>query len=204
KALEFYDAAVVKGETDPNRGKAQDEARAQELHRDLDRAIAVGDFDKARALYEKCAAETTWFCQRVQEKADQVKAGYAKAHLARANSAKTAGKADACKQEVQQVLSFDATNADAQGAQCVVVQPPQAAKPPPAQREPAASSPQRDRMARQLIEQGNARLNTRDFAGASASFHGALDLRPSDEYVGYAYRGLGTVAVYTGDTTAAA
>ncbi|HYZ89971.1 MAG TPA: FHA domain-containing protein, partial [Myxococcales bacterium] len=66
KALEYYDAAVVKGETPANRVTAQEEARAQEISRALDRAIAGNDFDKARALYDKCVAETTWYCRQVQ------------------------------------------------------------------------------------------------------------------------------------------
>jgi pSer/pThr/pTyr-binding forkhead associated (FHA) protein len=206
KAVEYYDAAVVKGETPANRAKAQEEARAQEINRDLDRAIAIGDFDKARALYNKCAAETTWFCRQVQEKADTVKSGYSKAHLAKAQNAKAAGKPDLCKQELQLVLALDATNAEAQSGQCVAPPPAQAEKPAPARRQAAAppATPQRDRKARELIEQGNAKLAERDFNGANASFHGALDARPSDEFVGYAYRGLGTVAIYSGDTKAAA
>ena len=206
KALEYYDAAVVKGETPANRARAQDEARAQEIHRAVDRAIAGGDFDKTRALFDKCVGETTWFCRQVQDKGDQVKSGYARAHLAKAQIAKGAGKQDLCRQELQQVLALDATNAEAQSAECVAPPPVQAEKPAPARRHaPAApASPQRDRKARELIEQGNARLADRDFPAASASFHGALDLRPADEYVGYAYRGLGTVAIYSGDTKAAA
>ena len=207
RAVEYYDAAVVKGETPANRAKAQEEARAQEISRDLDRAIAIGYFDKARALQDKCATEATWFCRQVQENADKVKAGYSKAHLAKAQNAKAAGKPDLCKQELQLVLALDATNAEAQSAQCLAPPPAQAQKPAPVRRQAAAAAPptpQRDRKARELIEQGNAKLAERDFNGANASFHGALDLRPSDEFVGYAYRGLGTVAIYSGDTKAAA
>ena len=203
KALDFYDAAVVKGETAPNRAKAQDEARAQELNRDLDRAIANGDFDKGRAIYEKCASETTWFCQRVQEKVDQMKAGYAKVHLARAQTAKAGGKADVCKQELQQVLAFDATNAEAQGTQCLVVQQAQGEKPAPARRPPTTSQAQRDQKAYQLIQEANAKVTSRDFESATAKYQAALDSRPSRQYIGHAYRGLGTAAVYAGDTKAA-
>ncbi|HWE23839.1 MAG TPA: FHA domain-containing protein [Myxococcales bacterium] len=211
KALEYYDAAVVKGETPANRAAAQDEARAQEIGRALDRAIAAGDFDKARALYDKCAGEMTWYCRQVQEKADQIRAGFAKAHLLKAQNAKAAGKTDLCRQELQQVLALDAANGEAQNEQCVAPAPAQAAKPAPVRRTaraaaaaPAEGDAERDRKARELIEQGNAKLAERDFSAANASFHGALDLRPSDEYVGYAYRGLGTVAIYNGDTKAAA
>jgi pSer/pThr/pTyr-binding forkhead associated (FHA) protein len=209
KALEYYDAAVVKGETPANRVTAQEEARAQEISRALDRAIATNDFDKARALYDKCVAETTWYCRQVQEKGELVKSGYAKAHLAKAQTAKAAGKSDVCRQEVLQVLALDIANADAQSEQCTAPPPAPTERPAPVRRQAAAApasaggSAQRDRKARELIEQGNAKLAERDFNAASASFHGALDLRPSDEYVGYAYRGLGTVAIYTGDTKAA-
>src|SRR5207302_6778984 len=107
-----------KGENPPNRKKAQEEARGQEVNRDLDRAVAAGDFDKAKGLYDKCAAETTWYCQKAQEKGDLVKAGYAKAHLAKAQTAKAAGKVEACQQEVQLVTTFDPGNAEAQAVQC--------------------------------------------------------------------------------------
>ena len=202
KAVEYYDAAAAKGEKPPNRPRAQDEARAQEIDRDLDRAIGLKDFDKARALYEKCATETTWFCERVREKGDQVKAGYATAHLAKAQQAKAAGKVDACKQEVQQVLALDASSAEAQSLSCA---PPvaQAEKAAPARHETGPSQSQRDQKAYQLIQEGNAKVNAKDFAGAASRYQAAIDLKPSKQYVGYAYRGLGTAAVYAGDTKAA-
>jgi ABC transport system ATP-binding/permease protein len=201
RALEYYDAAAAKGEKPPNRPRAQDEARAQEIDRDLERAIGLKDFDKARALYEKCATEATWFCERAREKADQVKAGYASAHLAKAQQAKAAGKLEACKQEVQQVLSLDATSGEARALSCAP-QVAQADKPTPARHE-GASQTQRDNKAFQLIQEGNAKVTAKDFAGAAARYQAAIDLKPSKQYVGYAYRGLGTAAVYAGDTKAA-
>ena len=203
KALEYYDAAAAKGEKPANRAKAQDEARAQEIDRDLDRAVAGKDFDKARTLYEKCATETTWFCERVREKADPVKAGYAAAHLAKAQAAKAAGKVDACKTEVQQVLALDATSAEAQALSCAPQQA-QAEKPAPVRHEGGGlSTAGRDQKAYQLIQEGNAKVSAKDFAGAAAKYQAAIDLKPSKQYVGYAYRGLGTAAVYAGDTKAA-
>jgi len=203
KAVEYYDAAAAKGEKPANRAKAQDEARAQEVDQGLDRAIAAKEFDKARALYEKCATETTWFCERVREKGDQVKSGYAAAHLAKALQAKAQGKVEACKLEVQQVLALDAASAEAQALTCATQQA-QAEKAAPARHEGGGvSQAGRDQKAYQLIQEGNARVSAKDFGGAAAKYQAAIDLRPSKQYVGYAYRGLGTAAVYAGDTKAA-
>ncbi|MFL5311476.1 MAG: FHA domain-containing protein [Myxococcales bacterium] len=203
KAVEYYDAAAAKGDKPANRARAQDEARAQEVDQGLDKAIAAKDFDKARALYEKCATETTWFCERVREKGDQVKAGYAAAHLAKAAQAKAQGKVESCKQEVQQVLALDAASAAAQALSCAP-QPAQAEKPAPARHEGGGvSQGSRDHKAYQLIQEGNAKVSAKDFSGAASKYQAAIDLRPSKQYVGYAYRGLGTAAVYAGDTKAA-
>ena len=46
-------------------------------------------------------------------------------------------------------------------------------------------------------------MSAKDFGAATARYQAAIDLRPSKQYVGYAYRGLGTAAVYAGDTKAA-
>jgi len=203
KALEYYDAAAAKGEKPANRAKAQDEARAQEVDLALDKAIAAKDFDKARALYEKCSTETTWFCERVREKGDQVKSGYAAAHLAKAQAAKAQGKIESCKQEVQQVLALDANSAEAQALSCAPQQA-QAEKPASARHEGGGLSPaSRDQKAYQLIQEGNAKVSAKDFGGAAAKYQAAIDLKPSKQYVGFAYRGLGTAAVYAGDTKAA-
>ena len=203
KSLEYYDAAAAKGEKPANRARAQDEARAQEIDRDLDRAVASKDFDKARALYDKCSTETTFFCERVREKADPVKAGYAAAHLAKAQAAKAAGKIEACKTEVQQVLALDSASAEAQALSCAPQQA-QAEKPAASRHEGGATSAAgRDQKAYQLIQEGNAKVSAKDFAGAQAKYQAAIDLKPSKQYVGYAYRGLGTAAVYAGDTKAA-
>jgi len=132
-----------------------------------------------------------------------VKAGYAAAHLATAQAAKAQGKIDTCKQEVQKILALDASSADAQALSCAPQQA-QADKPAPARHEGGgASQAGRDQKAYQLIQDGNARVSAKDFGGAAAKYQAAIDLRPSKQYVGYAYRGLGTAAVYAGDTKAA-
>jgi len=203
KAVEYYDAAAAKGEKPANRSRAQDEARAQEVDQALDKAIAAKDFDKARALYEKCATETTWFCEKVREKGDQVKSGYAAAHLAKAQRHKAEGKLELCRQEVQQVLALDAASAEAQSVSCAPQA--QAEKPAAARHEAGGglSQAQRDQRANQLIKDGNDKVSAKDFGGAAAKYQAAIDLKPSRQYVGYAYRGLGTAAVYAGDTKSA-
>src|SRR5713101_1812447 len=166
-------------------------------------ATKAKDFDKARALYEKGSTETTWFCERVREKGDQVKSGYAAAHLAKAQAAKAQGKIESCKQEVQQVLALDANSAEAQALSCAPQQA-QAEKPASARHEGGGLSPaSRDQKAYQLIQEGNAKVSAKDFGGAAAKYQAAIDLKPSKQYVGFAYRGLGTAAVYAGDTKAA-
>ena len=204
KALEYYDAAAAKGEKPANRARAQDEARAQEVDQGLDRAIAAKDFDKARALYEKCATETTWFCERVREKGDQVKSGYAAAHLARAQQAKGQGKIETCKQEVQQVLALDATSAEAQALSCAPQQA-QAERPVPARHEGGGlSQAQRDQKAVQLIGEANKSFKENNFETAAAKFQAALALKPGSAQLADIYRGLGVVTFTSGDKRAAA
>ena len=48
-----------------------------------------------------------------------------------------------------------------------------------------------------------SKVTSRDFESATAKYQAALDSRPSRQYIGHAYRGLGTAAVYAGDTKAA-
>jgi tetratricopeptide (TPR) repeat protein len=201
KAVEYYDMAAAKGANVANHQKAQNEAHAQEVNLSLDQAIAAGDFDKARNLYEKCSTEATYYCQRAQEKGDQVKQGYAKAHLAKAQAAKTGNKTDVCQQEIQSVLALDPANAEAQTLQCGGQQVAEHTAAPKQQRE--LSQKERDTQAFQLIQEGNAKVSAKDFPGAIARYQKALELKPSKQYEGFAYRGLGTAAVYAGDTKAA-
>ena len=77
----------------------------------------------------------------------------------------------------------------------------QAEKAAPSRREGGGLTPsQRDAKAYQLIQEGNAKTTAKDFGGAAAKYQAALDLKPTKQYVGFAYRGLGTAAVFAGDT----
>jgi ABC transport system ATP-binding/permease protein len=206
KALEFYEQARSKGESPPNFNRASEEARAQQIDQDLERAIAVGDFDKAKAFLERCADETTFYCRKSREKADQVRQGFAKAHLAKARAAKGA-RPEICQQEVQQVLAADPANAEARQltGQCAPVQVAAAAPAKePARRPAGPSAKDRDEKARQLLGAANALTQAKEYPAAMAKYQAVLDLKPSGPIAGMAYRGLGTAAAHGGDAKGAA
>src|SRR6267378_4417888 len=101
-AMDMYEKAGTSPA--PNKKKADEEARGEEAYNSLRGAIALGDGDKARNLFERCGGEQTWWCQKAPELGDQVKAAYAKKHLEEATAAKSAGKLDRCLVEVNKVL----------------------------------------------------------------------------------------------------
>jgi ABC transport system ATP-binding/permease protein len=202
RAMEFYEEAATNGETSPNMRKAADEAKGQEISQQLDRAIASNEFDRARIVLEKCANDSTYWCRKAQERSDAVRQGYARAHLAKARAARP----ETCREETQQVLQFDPGNSEAQAvaAQC---SPTPTAVAVQREREPAkprgASQKDRDVKAKELIAEANALSTSKDYAGAIARYQAALELKPSGQYAGLAYRGLGTAAAYQSDTKAA-
>jgi pSer/pThr/pTyr-binding forkhead associated (FHA) protein/tetratricopeptide (TPR) repeat protein len=203
RAVELYEQAAAKGEIPPNLARATGEARAQRTDQDLDRALAAGDLEKARALLTKCGDDAAYYCGKAREKADQVQNGYAKLHLDKARALKTT-KPDGCQGEVRLVLASDPSNSDAQQllGQCA------APAPAPPVREvkkaPAASQAVRDEKVRALLNAGNALTQSKQFPAATAKYQAALELKPSGPLLGLAYRGLGTAAVYAGDPKAAA
>jgi pSer/pThr/pTyr-binding forkhead associated (FHA) protein len=194
-ASEMYEKA---GEAPaPNKKKAADEARGEQAYNSLKQALESGDADKAKNLFEKCAAESTFYCQKAQEMADPVKASYAKKHLQAANAAKTAGKLDACMAEINNVLAFVPENAEAQAlqSQCQPAEPaPKTEKhegPSPKEREAKAGKSARDSMEK---------LNARDFPAAIKAAQAALAQNPSDKStLGLAYRSLGYGHAYLND-----
>jgi pSer/pThr/pTyr-binding forkhead associated (FHA) protein len=196
-AMEMYDKA---GETPaPNKKKASDEARSEEIYNSL-RSAVDSDGDKARNLFERCASESksTYYCQKVQEMAEAVKASYAKKHLAAANAAKTAGKLDTCMTEINNVLSFDAANAEAQALQSQC-QPAEAA-PSKAEKQQGPSPKEREAKAGRFAKESSEKLNARDFPAAIKAAQAALSLSPSDKTtLGLAYRSLGYGNAYQND-----
>ena len=195
KASDLYEKS---GEASPNKKRAVEEAKGEEFYNELKSAVESGDGDKAKSIFEKCSSESTFYCQKAQEMADPVKAAYAKKHLGAANAAKTAGKLDVCQAEVNNVLTFDAANTEAQslGAQCA---PQEAVKAEPAKHE-GPSPKERESKAAKLAKDSLDKLNGRDFPGAVKLGQAALNLSPSDKgTLGTAYRSLGYGYAYLND-----
>ena len=196
KASELYEKS---GETSANRKRAVEEAKGQELYNELKSAVDSGEGDKAKNIFDKCSAESTYYCQKAQEMGDQVKGAYAKKHLAAANAAKTAGKLDVCQAEVNNVLAFDAANAEAQslGSQCA---PQEAPKAEAAPKKEGPSPKEREAKAAKLAKESLDKLNGRDFPGAVKLAQAALSMNPSDKStLGTAYRSLGYGYAYLND-----
>src|SRR2546422_2592232 len=91
-AVEMYEKAGTSPA--PNRKKTVEEAQGEEAYNSLRAAITADDGDKARTLFDRCAADSTYWCRQAQEQGDQVRSAYAKTHLAQANAFKSAGKID--------------------------------------------------------------------------------------------------------------
>jgi len=196
KANEVYEQAIAQGAAPPNRKRAADEARGEEIYKELKAALEAGDGEKAKLLYEKCSTESTFFCQKAQEMADQVKAAYAKKHLGAANAAKAAGKMNVCMNEVNLVLGFDAANAEAQalGSQCA----PKEVAASEEHKAPSASdrNAKADRLGKDAVE----KVRTREFDAAISKAQAALRENPTDKAVlGQAYMALGYAYANKGD-----
>src|SRR5438874_2596369 len=195
-AMEMYEKAG--SSPTPNRKKAAEEARGEEAYNALRAAIAAGDGDKARNLFERCSAESTYWCQQTQEQADQVKAVYANKHLANANSLKSAGKLDACAAEASNVLAFDSGNAQALALQSQC-RPQEAAKTESA-REEGPSPKEREVKASRLAQASSNKLVARDFGGAVKDAQAALAQSPKDKNtLMLSYRSLGYGYAYLND-----
>jgi pSer/pThr/pTyr-binding forkhead associated (FHA) protein len=198
-----YGAAVEKYELAgdspaPNKKKAIEESKGEDVYNSLKSAVDSGDGDKAKNLYERCSSESTYYCQKAMELADPVKSLYAKKHLGAANAAKAAGKLDGCLAEVNLVLAFDSANSDAQAlaSQCA---PQEANKAEPAKHE-GPSPKEREAKAAKLAADCTAKLGAHDWPAAVKGGQAALAQNPSDkETLGKAYRCLGYGYAYLND-----
>jgi pSer/pThr/pTyr-binding forkhead associated (FHA) protein len=197
-ATEMYEKAG--NSPAPNKKKAAEEARGEEAYNALGAALTAGDGDKARTLFERCAAESTWWCQKAQEQGEQVRAAYAKKHLAEANAQKSAGKLDRCLAEVNNVLAFDPGNAEAQTlqAQCRPAEPAVRAAEPA--RAEGPSPKEREVKAARLAQSSSEKLLARDFNGAVKDASAALQQSPKENNtLMLAYRSLGYGYAYLND-----
>jgi pSer/pThr/pTyr-binding forkhead associated (FHA) protein len=187
-AMEMYEKAGSAPAT--NKKKASEEAGGEGSYNALRNALAGGDADKARSLFEHCGSEQTYWCQKAQEMGEQVKSAYAKKHLQAAAAAKAAGKLDACLAEVNNVLGFEGSNAEAQALQSQC-QPQETAKAEPSRRE-GPSPKDKEAKAARLAKSSSDKLIAHDFAGAVKDAHAALAQSPSDKNTQMlAYRSLG-------------
>jgi len=185
----------------PNKKKIAEEARAEETYNSLKEAADQGDGDKAKNLYEKCASESTYFCQKAQEMKDAVAGAYAKKHLAIANAAKSSGKNDVCINEVNAVLAFDSSNSEAQAlqSQCQPQEATANAK-PAAEKHEGPSPHEKEAKAAKLAKSSADKLVGRDFSGAVRDAQAALSQSPADKTtLGLAYRSLGYGYAYLND-----
>src|SRR5207248_4400941 len=152
----------------------------------------------AKNLFEKCSAESGYWCQKAGEMKDQVAGAFAKKHLAIASAAKTSGKLDVCVNEVNTVLAFDGANAEAQSLQSQC-QPQETAAKETSKHE-GPSPKEREAKAAKLAQDCTAKLTGRDFGGAVKGAQAALALSPSDKTtVAGAYRCLGYGYAYLND-----
>ena len=176
RALELYEQAAAKGGNPANLAKASDEARAQRIDQDLERALTAGDFAKAKGLLESCGEDPAYYCGKARERADEIQRGYAKLQQEKKAQAAKPAKPDA----------------------------PAPAPAKDVKKRPVQSQAARDEKARALLNAGNALTQSKQFPAAMAKYQAALELKPSGALAGLAYRGLGTAAVYAGDPKAAA
>ncbi|MGZ6142710.1 MAG: hypothetical protein ACXWLM_05195, partial [Myxococcales bacterium] len=204
KANDLYEKAEASGEKAPNKKRAAEEAKGEEAYNAMKSAVDSGDGDKAKNLFEKCASESTFYCQKAQEMADPVKAAYAKKHLAAANAAKTAGKMDVAQAEVNNVLAFDSSNAEAQSLASALT--PQEAPTKEAPKREGPSPKEREAKAAKLAADCTSKINpaVKDFSGAVKSAQAALALNPTDKTtLGLSYRCLGYGYAYLNDRASA-
>jgi len=190
-----------------NKKRAAEEAKGEAAYQAIKSAADTGDGDRAKNLFEKCATESTYWCQKAStDLSDAVKAAYAKKHLAAANAAKAAGKNDVCQSEANQVLAFDSGNAEAQGLVTACAPAQETAKPPPAPKAVAAQpvAENREGKAAKLAKSSSDKLVQRDFPGAVKDAQAALALSPADKNTqAMMYRSLGYGYAYLNDTDSA-
>jgi pSer/pThr/pTyr-binding forkhead associated (FHA) protein len=205
EAQKLYEQA---GDTPaPNKKRDLEEAKGEEAYQAIKSAADGGDGDRAKNLFDKCATESSYWCQKATtDLSDAAKAAYAKKHLAAASAAKTAGKNDVCRSEANLVLGFDSGNAEAQGLLSACAPAQETAKPPPPPKAVAAQpvAESKESKAAKLAKSSADKLIKRDFQGAVKDAGAALALSPADSSTqGLMYRSLGYGYAYLNDTESA-
>jgi len=151
-----------------------------------------------RAICSKrCGGEQTWWCQKAQELGDQVKGGVREEAPRGSHRGQVSRKLDRCLVEVNKVLGFDSSNAEAQALQPQL--PAEGGRPGGAC--PARGpSPKERRKGRAPGKASSDKLMARDFPGAVKDAHAALAQSPADKNtLMQAYRSLGYGYAYLND-----
>ena len=212
KAVEMYDLAASKGTNKQGRKKAADEARAQGLYNEIDKAIAAGDFDTAKAKLDALGSESQdlYYAKKGAEKVEPVKQGFVKSHLAKAAAAK-GSNAPECEKHATLAMQADSANEAAQsmlqackgGGARPVADRPQGEVVRKAPVEKGPSQAERNAQAQALVAEGNVLSTGRDYDGATEKYQAALKLKPTGGTLGYTYRGLGVAAAQKADKAGA-
>jgi pSer/pThr/pTyr-binding forkhead associated (FHA) protein len=176
------------------------EARAENLFRDLQSALAAKDWERARDLGSSLGSSRTWYGAQAAPLAQAATMAYVARHVAAAAALK--GNDDAaCVAEARLALDADATSPEAaQLAQACSA---------PAVRTDALAAPAAhfvrgarsgtDSEARKLIGDGNRKLAAQDLPGAIALYEKALVLKPARPVLATAYRGMGAAFTRQGN-----
>jgi pSer/pThr/pTyr-binding forkhead associated (FHA) protein len=184
----------------------EDEARSEDLYGELQSAATSQDWERARKLLPVLTSSKTYYGAKAAEKAEAITAGYVNLHVAAAALMKDKDNAG-CLSEAQLALNANPQSADAQSLVQVCKQPPAppapaAAAPPPPVRAASVAAPRtgnRDPEARQLILDGNAKLQAQDTDGAVALYQKAMALKPSNSVLSGAYRSMGIASMRAGN-----
>src|SRR5205823_13995021 len=123
----------------------QNEARSEDLYREMESAATGQDWERARKLLNVLSGAKTFFGAKAADKADAITAGYVNLHVAAAALMK--GKDNAgCSAEAQLALQANPQSADAQSlAEGCKAADAKRAAPAPVRRAVAAAPPQRPR-----------------------------------------------------------
>ena len=176
------------------------EARAEDLYRDMETAIAAQDWERARKLFDALSATQTFHGAKAMEKADAIKAGYVNAHLATAARLRGSDNAG-CLAEAHIALAASPRSAEAralaEACKAPAVRAPAAAPTRPARttsvRAAAAGAPRGydEAEARRLLNEGNQKLLAQDLSSAIVLYQKALTLKPGKSILAGLYRSMG-------------
>lgn len=181
-------------------GAVQNEARAEDLYREMESAASSQDWERARKLLNVVTSGGTFYGKKAAEKGEAITAGYVNLHIAAAGLMKDKDNAG-CLAEAQLALTANPQSADAQSLVEACKKPnvttasvaPSARTATAAMRaeKPAPAAVRDDSAAVKLVNDGNQKLIAQDFAGAIGLYQKALSMKPGDSVLSGIYRSMG-------------